>query len=175
MVFTNFVQDPSITHMKNYIQELPLSPETSGILILACAVLIFAMNQKYSLIVSRIRKLKEIKKGFISPDADTAKEDREKSTAISNIELQISHLMHRISMVRFSIVGFILAILFLVVHTILLTARPVTITQAHYWLTISFLYAAFLAIATSAVLISIETWKGYRIVRIEISETTRKK
>jgi hypothetical protein len=155
--------------------ELPLSLEAAGLLLLACAVLIFSMNQKYSLIVNRIRNLKDLKIILISPDEKHPLTPRDTGTEISNIELQISHLIHRISMVRFSVMACILAILLLIVHAIMIGVRPETMSSAHYWLTISFLFASFLCIAAAVVLIAIETWKGYRVVRIEVSETSRKK
>lgn len=137
-----------------------------GIMILTCGILLIGMNNKYSLIVNRIRLLKEEKrKLFDKDDVNNSENNR-----ISNIELQISHLIHRISMVRNAVFSYSGAIAFFIVSGILLGLKTNVALGGFYWIILAFFYAGMLAILTGIVFAAIEVWKGYRIVRIEISE-----
>lgn len=137
-----------------------------GIMILACGLLLLAMNNKYTLIVNRIRLLKEEKRKMFDKQEVT----EAKSNRISNIELQISHLIHRISMVRNAVFSYSGAIALFVVSCILIGLKTNVEISSLYWIILGFFYAGLLAIITGIVFSAIEVWKGYRIVRIEISE-----
>ncbi len=137
-----------------------------GIMILACGLLLLAMNNKYTLIVNRIRLLKEEKRKMFDKQEVT----EAKSNRISNIELQISHLIHRISMVRNAFFSYSGAIALFVVSCILIGLKTNVEISSLYWIILGFFYAGLLAIITGIVFSAIEVWKGYRIVRIEISE-----
>jgi hypothetical protein len=67
-----------------------------GLMISACGLLLLGMNNKYSLVVNRIRLLNEEKRKIFHK----AGIDEMESSRLSNIELQISHLIGRISLVR---------------------------------------------------------------------------
>ena len=137
-----------------------------GIMISACGLLLLVMNNKYSLIVNRIRLLKEEKRKLFDKQGVNDAE----SNRISNIELQISHLIHRISMVRNAVFSYSTAIALFIVSCILIGVKINLEISSFYWIILSFFYAGLLAVFTGIIFASIEVWKGYRIVRIEISE-----
>jgi hypothetical protein len=134
-----------------------------GILIISAAILLFSTNSKYSIIVNRIRVLKEEKGRLIS-----GKEKNE--TQMSNVELQLHHLIQRISMVRITIVSYSASMVFFIVSCVLISIRLQPSIDAYYFLTISFIFAGLLGIVNGVVFSVIEMFKGYRIVRLEISE-----
>lgn len=152
--------------MNHNVVQLIQAMLAPGIMISACGLLLLGMNNKYSLIVNRIRLLKEEKRKLF----DKQQVNEPESNRISNIELQISHLIHRISMVRNAVFSYSVAIAFFIVSAILIGVKINIEISGFYWIILSFFYAGMLAVLTGIIFAAIEVWKGYRIVRIEISE-----
>lgn len=149
----------------NFIQliQVMMAP---GIMIIACGILLLGINNKYSTIVNRIRLLKDEKRNLYG-------NKEVESNRISNIELQISHLIHRISMVKFAVFSYSGAIAMFVVSAILTGIKTNIEINAFHWIILGFFYAGMLLIITGIVFAAIEVGKGYRIVRIEISEINK--
>ncbi len=137
-----------------------------GLMISACGLLLLGMNNKYSLVVNRIRLLNEEKRLLFHQE----KMDLKESSRISNIELQISHLIARISLVRNAVFSYSLAVALFIVSSVLIGVTIDKRTPGFDWLIISFFYAGMFAVFVGIIFAAIEVWKGYRIVKIEISE-----
>jgi hypothetical protein len=137
-----------------------------GLMISACGLLLLGMNNKYSLVVNRIRLLNEEKRKIFHQ----VKIDENDSNRISNIELQISHLIERISLVRNAVFSYSLAVALFIVSSVLIGLTINKNAQAFEWLIVAFFYAGMFAVFVGVVFAAIEVWKGYRIVKIEISE-----
>jgi len=152
--------------MENSIVQLIQGMLAPGLMISACGLLLLGMNNKYSLVVNRIRLLNEEKrKIFHQP-----KIDENDSSRLSNIELQISHLIGRISLVRNAVFGYSLAVALFIVSSVLIGLTIRKNTPGFDWLIVAFFYAGMFAVFVGIVFAAIEVWKGYRIVKIEISE-----
>ena len=80
--------------MKIPIVQLIQGMLAPGLMISACGLLLLGMNNKYSLVVNRIRLLNEEKRKIFHQESI----DESESSRLSNIELQISHLIERISL-----------------------------------------------------------------------------
>lgn len=141
-----------------------------GVMISACGLLLLGMNNKYSLVVNRIRLLNEEKRKIFSHK--NIEEDE--SNRLSNIELQISHLIHRISLVRNAVFGYSIAIALFIVSSVLIGITINSKSAAFDWLIVSFFYAGMFAVFVGIIFAAIEVWKGYRIVKIEIFEVFKK-
>lgn len=152
--------------MNSDVLQLITSMLVPGIMIIASAILMLFTDNKYSLIVNRIRLLKEERAKLFQ------KEQPEKipMKKLDKIELQLSHLIHRISMVRVMFVSFSSAILFFTVSCVLLSVRNNTEINGYFWVSIGFIFGGLLALINGVVFSVIEMFKGYRIVHIEISE-----
>jgi len=137
-----------------------------GLMISACGLLLLGMNNKYSLVVNRIRLLNEEKRKIFHLD----KIDEAESSRLSNIELQISHLISRISLVRNAVFSYSMAVALFIVSSVLIGIIIGTRTPAFDWLIVAFFYAGMFAVFVGIIFAAIEVWKGYRIVKIEISE-----
>lgn len=137
-----------------------------GLMISACGLLLLGMNNKYSLVVNRIRLLNEEKRKIFHQ----GKIDENDSNRLSNIELQISHLIGRISLVRNAVFGYSLAVALFIVSSVLIGVTIKKNTPGFDWLIVAFFYAGMFAVFVGIVFAAIEVWKGYRIVKIEISE-----
>ena len=137
-----------------------------GLMISACGLLLLGMNNKYSLVVNRIRLLNEEKRKVFHQEQI----DENDSNRLSNIELQISHLIARISLVRNAVFSYSLAVALFIVSSVLIGVTLSSRTPAFDWLIVAFFYAGMLAVFVGIVFAAVEVWKGYRIVKIEISE-----
>lgn len=154
-------------HMEPNSIQLIHSVLVPGIMVVATAILLITANSKYSAIVKRIRRLKDARFTFSDPD-DGGKQ-------IDRIELQLSHLLHRISLVRITIVSYSAAILLFAIVAILLAIRTSFDVNGYYWLILSFFFSGLLSIVNGIVFSVIEVLKGYRILHIEISEISQSK
>ena len=150
------------TSIVNLIQGM-LAP---GLMISACGLLLLGMNNKYSLVVNRIRLLNEEKRKLFHLDSV----DENDSSRLSNIELQISHLIERISLVRNAVFSYSIAVALFIVSSVLIGITISKNTPAFDWLIVAFFFAGMLAVFVGIIFAAIEVWKGYRIVKIEISE-----
>lgn len=137
-----------------------------GLMISACGLLLLGMNNKYSLVVNRIRLLNEEKRKVFHQKSI----DENDSNRLSNIELQISHLIGRISLVRNAVFSYSLAVALFIVSSVLIGVTINKNSSAFDWLIVAFFYAGMFAVFLGVVFAAIEVWKGYRIVKIEISE-----
>jgi hypothetical protein len=140
-----------------------------GLMISACGLLLLGMNNKYSLVVNRIRLLNEEKRKIFHQETI----DEIDSNRLSNIELQISHLIERISLVRNAVFSYSLAVALFIVSSVLIGVTISQRTPGFDWLIVGFFYAGMFAVFLGIVFAAIEVWKGYRIVKIEISEINK--
>jgi len=137
-----------------------------GMMISACGLLLLGMNNKYGLVVNRIRLLNEEKRNLFHQESM----DESESSRVNNIELQLSHLIKRISLVRNAVFSYSLAVALFIVSSVLIGITINKNTPAFDWLIVAFFYAGMFAVFVGIVFAGIEVWKGYRIVKIEISE-----
>ena len=137
-----------------------------GLMISACGLLLLGMNNKYSLVVNRIRLLTEEKRKIFHQVSI----DESDSNRLSNIELQISHLIGRISLVRNAVFSYSLGVALFIVSSVLIGITINSKTPSFNWLIVAFFYAGMFAVFVGIIFAAIEVWKGYRIVKIEISE-----
>ena len=141
-----------------------------GLMISACGLLLLGMNNKYSLIVNRIRLLNEEKRRiFHLEKVDEMEENRQ-----NNLELQLSHLIKRISLVRNAVFSYSMAVALFIVSSVLIGLTINKSTPTFDWLIVAFFYAGMFAVFVGIIFAAIEVWKGYRIVKIEISEVFKR-
>ncbi len=152
--------------METPIVELIQGMLAPGVMISACGLLLLGMNNKYSLVVNRIRLLNEEKRKIFHME----KVDEIERSRLSNIELQISHLIERISLVRTAVFSYSVAVALFIVSSVLIGVTINRNTPGFDWLIVAFFYAGMFAVFLGIVFAAIEVWKGYRIVKIEISE-----
>ena len=137
-----------------------------GLMISACGLLLLGMNNKYGLVVNRIRLLNEEKRNLFHQESM----DEAESSRVNNIELQLSHLIKRIWLVRNAVFSYSLAVALFIVSSVLIGITINKNTPAFDWLIVGFFYAGMFAVFVGIIFAAIEVWKGYRIVKIEISE-----
>ena len=87
---------PNITSIVEIIQ-LMLAP---GIMISACGLLLLGMNNKYSLVVNRIRLLNEERRKAIHKTTDDKNFNYQESQRLQSISMQISKLVYRVGLIQ---------------------------------------------------------------------------
>ena len=145
--------------------QLMLAP---GLMISACGLLLLGMNNKYSLVVNRIRLLNEERRKM-----------RYESTRIENfeqrhksIDTQISLLIARVSLVRNAVFSYSIAVACFIIASLLIGYIHIIEQTGYNWLIITIFLAGMIFVLAGIVFAAIEVWKGFSIVRIEIEDVS---
>ncbi len=93
---------PNITSIVEIIQ-LMLAP---GIMISACGLLLLGMNNKYSLVVNRIRLLNEERRRVVRKTSEVKDFDYQETQRLESISMQISSLVFRVKLVRNAVLAY---------------------------------------------------------------------
>jgi len=139
-----------------------------GIMISACGLLLLGMNNKYSLVVNRIRLLNEERRRLRTEEE--AKENKKKRH--KSIELQISKLSYRILLIKNAVFSYSLAVAFFIIASLLIGLNQINSVAGLSWAVISTFLIGMLCVFAGIVFAAIEVWKGFKIVQIEIRDLT---
>jgi len=137
-----------------------------GIMISACGLLLLGMNNKYSIVVGRIRLLDEEIRRYKKSHLTDQLTDSE-LVRMKNISLQVGKLFYRIKIIRNAVVFYSMAVGFFIISSLLIGYQLLTENEI-----LSFVLFCFLA-GMLSVLIGIyfavsEMFKAYQIVAIEV-------
>jgi hypothetical protein len=139
-----------------------------GIMISACGLLLLGMNNKYSLVVNRIRLLNEERRKLHYEELE--KSDRKKRH--KSIDTQIEKLSYRVVMVRNAVFSYSLAVAFFIIASVLIGINQLSGDSGLGWAVIIIFLIGMLFVFAGIVFAAIETWKGYKIVEIEIKDVS---
>ena len=144
--------------------QLMLAP---GLMISACGLLLLAMNNKYSLVVNRIRLLNEERRRLFTK-AGERDFNYEENVRLESISLQLSKLAYRVKLVRNAVLSYTLAVAFFVLTSLSIGLEYVLgEDQLNYFVTILFL-AGMILVLCGIIYAAYETIKGYDIIRLEV-------
>jgi hypothetical protein len=135
-----------------------------AVMISACGLLLLSMNNKYSLIIDRIRSF-NLEKRLMAEKGITGTVVVERT---QSIDRQLTELRKRVLMVRNAVIGYSSAVGFFI-----LTSFGIGIQQ---WfpeafvtlLSLVFFLSGMLAILVGALFAALDAWRGYRVVMIEM-------
>lgn len=137
-----------------------------GIMISACGLLLLGMNNKYSLVVNRIRLLNEERRKLrTEEEKKTNKKKRHKS-----IEIQISKLSYRIYLIKNAVFSYSLAVAFFIISSLLIGLNQMNSLTGLSWVVILTFLVGMLFVFAGIIFAAIEVWKGFKIVQIEIKD-----
>ena len=155
---------PNITSIVEIIQ-LMLAP---GIMISACGLLLLGMNNKYSLVVNRIRILNEERRKAIHKTVDSNNFNYQETQRLESISMQISGLVFRVKLVRNAVLSYTTAVaLFVLTSLFIGFGYLFEITKLNSVITILFL-VGMLSVLCGVIFAAYETFKGYEIVNFEV-------
>jgi len=144
--------------------QLMLAP---GIMISACGLLLLGMNNKYSLIVSRIRALNEEKRRFVNKAAEKVF-SYEENVRLESISRQLNALILRVKLVRNAVFFYTAAVALFVLTSLFIGIQFLGKFQSLDFLITSLFLIGMLAVLSGVVFAAYETIKGYQIINLEV-------
>ncbi len=146
------------------IIQLMLAP---GIMISACGLLLLGMNNKYSLVVNRIRLLNEERRKAVQKTDDNDFKYHE-NLRLESVSMQITKLVFRVKLVRNAVLFYTVAVALFVLTSISIGLSFLfDLTKLNSLITILFLLG-MLCVLCGVIYASYETYKGYEIVNFEV-------
>jgi len=138
-----------------------------GLMISACGLLLLGMNNKYSLVVSRIRLLNEERRNYMFED----QQDQGLKIRHKSIDVQINKLRYRMGLIRNAVFSYSVAVAFFILASLMIGFNRVAEHGSIDWLVIATFLAGMFFVLVGILFAAIEVWKGYRIVMIEIQDS----
>ena len=155
---------PNITSIVEIIQ-LMLAP---GLMISACGLLLLGMNNKYSLVVNRIRLLNEERRRAIRKSTEERDFNYQETQRLESISMQISSLVFRVKLVRNAVLSYTIAVaLFVLTSLSIGFGFLLEITKLNSFITLLFLLG-MISVLCGVIFAAYETYKGYEIVNFEV-------
>ena len=138
-----------------------------GLMISACGLLLLGINNRYSLIVNRIRLLNTEKRTLISKTAgaDIIYEDEIRLTSIIK---QIDKLLYRVILVRNSVLSYFSAIVAVILSSFLIGFEFLTSNTSFDTAAIIFFFLSILSVFVGIVFACYEIILGNKIIRFEV-------
>lgn len=138
-----------------------------GLMISACGLLLLGMNNKYSLVVSRLRTLDEEKRTLLN---QKEQEDLspDKNKRLNSIIKQLEKFEYRIKLVKNAVVSYSIAVGFFILASLFIGAQ-LAIKSDLSMLPLIFFLAGMLSVLFGIIFAAREVMKGYEIVEIEVS------
>ena len=144
--------------------QLMLAP---GLMISACGLLLLAMNNKYSLVVNRIRLLNEEKRRFITKVSGN-EFNYEETIRLESISLQVKKLAFRARLVRNAVLSYTIAVALFVITSLLIGFKFIFDIERLGSIITTLFLIGMLSVLTGVVFAAYETIKGYEIVQLEV-------
>lgn len=149
------------------VVEIIQSMLAPGIMISACGLLLLGMNNKYSLVISRIRILDDEKRRLMAKKRDQQLSDIEDSR-LKNIGVQLPKLAYRIKLVRNAVIFYSLAVGFFIISCLFIGFNIINPQFNISQLAIIAFLLGMLSVLTGIGYACREVMKGYQIVMIEM-------
>ncbi|MGC8803365.1 MAG: DUF2721 domain-containing protein [Bacteroidales bacterium] len=149
------------------VVEIIQSMLAPGIMISACGLLLLGMNNKYSLVINRIRILDDEKRRLIAKKRDQHLSELEDSR-LKNIGIQLPKLAYRIKLVRNAVVFYSLAVGFFIISCLFIGFNIINPQFNISQLAIIAFLLGMLSVLTGIGYACREVIKGYQIVMIEM-------
>ena len=144
--------------------QLMLAP---GIMISACGLLLLGMNNRYSLVVNRIRLLNEEKRRLFTR-AGERDFNYEENVRLESLSVQLRQLTYRVKIVRNAVLCYSGAVAMFVVTSLLIGMAYFGDTdRLNILITIIFL-TGMVSVLAGILFAGYETKKGYDIINLEV-------
>jgi len=146
------------------IIQLMLAP---AVMISACGLLLLGMNNRYSLVVNRIRLLNDEKRKLLTR---YGKEELsiEDNIRLESILTQIQSLTYRVKLVRNSVISYVTAVALFVFTSLLIGVSSIMAFQKVNYFIIATFLLGMLSLLVGVIFAGFETKKGYDIIQYEV-------
>jgi len=163
----NFTDNHSLTKMT--VVEIIQSMLAPGIMISACALLLLGMNNKYSLVVNRIRSLDEEKRR-LKIISDEGKISINQENRLKSIATQTEKLAYRIILIRNAVLFYSIGVAFFIISCLTIGLSFVLKEVNIAIVVIIMFLLGMIAVLSGIYFAYREAFKGYEIIKIEIQD-----
>jgi hypothetical protein len=139
-----------------------------GIMISACGLLLLGMNNKYSIVIGRIRSLNDEKRKLITPPKQGKLNEIEENR-LNNINMQIDLFASRIVLVQKAVTSYYIGISLFILSSLIIGLNFLILKQFIQVLALIAFLAGMLSVVTGVIFANKEVKKGLEIVNIEIT------
>lgn len=140
-----------------------------GIMISACGLLLLGMNNKYSLVVNRIRLLDDEKRKLSVRGEEEGLKEYE-SRRLANISIQIGKLAYRIKLVRNAVIAYSIAVGLFILSCLMIGCMIIFSNTVFSVLALLLFLIGMISVLVGIAYAALETRKGYQIVEIEVHQ-----
>ena len=138
-----------------------------GIMISACGLLLLGMNNKYSLVVTRIRALTDEKRKLIyGPKQGKLNQDEEKR--LDNINMEIDLFANRVVLVKKAVTSYYVAVALYIFASLLIGLNFISDQEITNIVALIFFLGGMVSVVVGVYFAAQEIKKGLEIVKIEI-------
>jgi hypothetical protein len=138
-----------------------------GIMISACGLLLLGMNNKYSLVVARIRLLADEKRKLITPpkhgNLNSVEENR-----LNNINTEIELFAFRVVLVKKAVTSYYIAVALFILASLLIGLNFLFALKVTDILALVSFLAGMISVVVGVYYAALEIKRGLEIVKIEI-------
>ncbi len=137
-----------------------------GLMISACGLLLLGINNKYSIIVNRIRLLNEEKRKMKRGDRLTIEQNR-----MDSLILQINKLYNRFKLVRNAAFSYSIAVVLFIIASLFIGLKYLLQSINAGAIALIFFLLGITSVLLGIIFAVVELWKGYKIVHIEVHDS----
>lgn len=139
-----------------------------GIMISGCGLLLLGMNNKYSLVVNRIRSLTDEKRKLVThPNQGNLNQEEEKR--LENINIQIDLFAYRIVLVKKAVTSYYIAVALYIFSSLFIGLEYLSAQNLTQTLALIFFLSGMISVVFGIFYAAKEIKKGLEIVKIEIT------
>lgn len=146
------------------IIQLMLAP---AIMISACGLLLLGINNKYSIVVNRIRLLNQETRS-IKMKIGGKEYSTDDNVRLESIVKQIHALMYRLKLVRNAVLSYALAVALFVLTSLMLGISYLSESHGLNVIIIGSFLLGMVCVLTGIIFTGRETYKGFEIVSFEV-------
>jgi hypothetical protein len=141
-----------------------------GLMISACGLLLLAINNKYSMVVNRIRVLdEEIRKIKHQKKASGLNEDEE--NRYDSTTIQTKKLNERMCLIRNAVISYSVAVGLFLISCLFIGMQYIVMSDISRYTVVIFFLLGMLSVFIGVIFAIREVYKGYEIMQIEIDYT----
>jgi len=140
-----------------------------GIMISACGLLLLGMNNKYSLVVNRIRLLDEEKRKLNIARLEGVLKDHQHNRTQS-INIQLQKLAFRVRLVRDAVLAYTIAVGFFIASCLSIGLQYILRENTLFYVALALFLLGMLSVFIGVIVAAMETYRGYEIVKVELKE-----
>ena len=141
-----------------------------GLMISACGLLLLGIHNKYSIVVNRIRSLEEEKRRLI-PWFIQKSLDHVQLKRLNSIQMQVTKFEYRVKLIRNTVFFYTLAVAMFVLSSLTIGLFHIFRTEWVQTLALVIFLLGMTSVLAAILHAAKEVWKGYEIVRIEVTES----